>query len=183
MFRRARQVGAARRRRATRPEQRVTRFDLWREHLILEVAVGDPDLFRQREDLLRLGDIAGEWFLAGDAFQLALAAIDGVDDLLEVLDARLVGSRHPDCIDSGIGDHLGDRRIRSGITDVEVARVRGGGGRVLLVRAPDPEHVGVADTLHSAHVELRVEAAADESDAESLRHQPFSGRTKDFIRS
>ena len=65
-------------------------FDLRREELVLEVAVLEPDALHQLGDLLRLGDVARERLLAGDAVQRPAPALDRVDDLLDVLDARLV---------------------------------------------------------------------------------------------
>ena len=44
------------------------------------------------------------------------------DDLLDVLDARVVRAGEPDRVDRRIGDHVGDRRIRLRLADVELAR-------------------------------------------------------------
>ena len=101
---------------------------------------------------------------------VALAALDRVDDLLDVLDARVVRAAEPDRVDRGIGDHVGDRRVRLRVADVELARA-----------APPPTRRSSAFGLQTPstsasrtprqrlHVEARVEAAADEADAEPLR--------------
>ena len=126
-----------------------------------------PDTLHQLGDALRFGDVSRQRLLARDALERSLAALDRVDDLFDVLDARLIRSGQPDRVDRRIGDHVGDRRVRLRVADVERARQLGRRRRVLLVRAPDAEHVGIAHGAKRLHVKARIEAAADERDAES----------------
>jgi hypothetical protein len=92
-------------------------------------------------------------------------------ELLDVLQARVVRSRKPNRIDRGVGHHVGDRGVGLRVANVEVARERRGGGRVLRVRTPDAAHVGVAHGRPSAQVKLGVESTADKPDAESRAHR------------
>src|SRR5262249_31348952 len=150
----------------TRPDERAPGLDLWREQLVLEVAVRDTGALYEVEDLLGLGDVAGERFLARNTLELSLPAFERVDDLLHGLDAGVVMAGEPDRVDCGIGAHVGDRRVGFRFAHLELARQGSGGGGVLLVRAPDAAHVGVAHGLPALEMELRVEAGADKADAE-----------------
>jgi hypothetical protein len=141
----------------------MPRLDLRGEHLVLEVSGRHADFLREADDFLRFGDVAGERFLASDAEELTPSAFDGVGDLLEVLDAGLIRAGDPDGVDVRVGNHVADRRIGLRLSDVDLARIRGGDRRVLLVRAPDAEDVAVANAFHAEHVELGVEAGADEA--------------------
>ena len=130
-----------------------------------------PDTPNELQDLLRLGDVAGERFLAGDPLEGSLAGFYCVYEFFDVLDARVVRPAHPDRFDLRVGDHVRDGRVRFGVADVERARERRSRCRILLVRAPDTAHIGVADGLEALDVEAWVEAAADEADAEGFgRH-------------
>src|SRR2546422_495268 len=103
-----------------------------------------------------------------------------IADLFHVLDAGVVPAAQPERVDLRVRHHLGDRAVRVRLTEVEVARQ---GGRLLGVlwgRAPHPAHVRIAHRLEGVQVEPRVEAAADEPDAEStschyVRPSPFPG--------
>ena len=53
--------------------------------------------------------------------------------------------------------------------DIERIRERRGRAGVLRIRAPDAEHIGVANRAERLEVELRDEAAADEADAQPAR--------------
>ena len=118
----AREIGTTRRRRAARPEQLAPRLDLRREQLVLEISVRDPGSLHQLGDALRLGHVSRQRLLARDALERSLPALDRVHDLLDVLDARLIRPRQPDRVDRRIGDHVGDRRVRLRVADVERAR-------------------------------------------------------------
>jgi hypothetical protein len=97
-----------------------------------------------------------------------LAALDGRDDLLDVLDAGVIRSGQPDRVDRLVRDHVGDRRIGPRRADVELPRVRGRALRVLLVRAPDAENVRVPDAAPSLNVKAGIETTSDESDTEAF---------------
>ncbi len=116
----------------------------------------------------RFGDVPRQRLLARDSGERAFAALDRVDDLLDVLDARVIRPGEPDRVDRRIGDHVGDRRIWFRVADIEVAGELRGRRGVLLVRTPDAEDVGVAHRAKGLQVEARVESAADERDAEPL---------------
>ena len=62
-----------------------------------------------------------------------------------------------------------------------VARKRRRRRGVLLVRTPDAEHVGVAHAAKRLHVEARIEAAADESNAEPARCGVSIARRDSFL--
>src|SRR5439155_14467284 len=112
LLRRPGEVGAAGERRAAGPDDGAPLRHGGRERLVLEIAVSDPGLFRELEDSLRFGDIAGERLLAGDPAKLSLAARDRVRDLLEVLDAREVRAAQPERVDRGVGHHLRHRAVQ-----------------------------------------------------------------------
>src|SRR5690349_4525788 len=105
----------------------------------------ETDALHHLRYALRFGDIAREWLLTGDAPEIALATLDRLDDLLDVLDAGVIRSREPDRVDARIGDHVGNRLERFALADVELVRVRRGGGGVFPVRAPDAADVAVAN--------------------------------------
>jgi len=94
-----------------------------------------------------------------------------VDDLLDVLDARLVGAAEPEGIDRRVGDHLGDALVGARGADVEVAGELRGTGGIGLVRRPDAEDIGIAHPLPGLDVEAGVEAGTDEADTERSRHE------------
>src|SRR5690606_14962128 len=121
----------------------------------------------QPGNLLGLGDVARQRLFTRDALQRALARADGVDDLLDVLDARMVGTAQPDGVDRGIGDHGGDALEGPGLAYAKVAREARGARGILWIGAPDAKHVGVADALPALDVKPRVEAGTDESNAET----------------
>ena len=57
------------------------------------------------------------------------------------------------------------------VAHVEITRVLGGRRRVLRIRAPHAQHVGIADVTEALNVEAGVEARADEADTETItRH-------------
>src|SRR5262245_40259943 len=99
LLRGASEIRAARRSGAPGPGKVASCFHVRREELILEVAVLETRAFHQRRDLFCFGDIAGERLLAGKAGKLALPALNDVDDLLDVLDARVIRSCEPDGVD------------------------------------------------------------------------------------
>ena len=167
LLRGAREERPARRRSTARPQQLAARFHMRRKELVLEVARLQPDTLHEPRDLLCLGDVPRERLLAGDALERALAGLDRVDDLLDVLDARLIRAAEPERVDARVGDHRGDALVRLRLADLEIPcqtrRARG----VLRVWAPDAEYVGVADALPGLDVEAGVETGTNEADAET----------------
>src|SRR5262249_25596404 len=92
---------------------------------------------------------------------------------LDVLDARLVGTQEPDCVDLRVGDHRRDRPVGPARADVESAPEGGRGLGALAVRAPDADDIAVAHADPRPHVKSRDEAAANEADTETpLLHAP-----------
>ncbi len=164
----AREVGTAGELGAAGPDQVAAGLDLGREKLVLEVASGEVDPLRQLADLRRLGHVASQRLFAGDALELAPPSLDGVDDLLEVLDPCLVGAADPQRVDGRVRDHLGDGAIRLGPAHVHLPRQSRGGRGILVVRTPDAENVGIPHAGPGPDVELGIEPAADESDPQTL---------------
>src|SRR5688572_12164795 len=160
------EVGPPGVRRAPGPDERLARLDLWREELVLEVSRGDTEAPNELDHLLRFGNVAGERLLAGDPFELALPGLHRADDLLDVLDPRVVRPAEPDRVDRRVGDHVGDGRVCLRLADVVLSRQLGGRRRVLSVRTPDSADVRGAHGLKSLDVKPGVEPAADETDAE-----------------
>ena len=113
-----------------------------------------------------LGDVARERLLAGDALQRAPAAGDRIHDLLDVLDARVIGATQPDGVDFGVGDHLGNALEGAGEAHVELLRQRGGLGGTHAVGTPDTGDGAFADAPPALDVEAGVESRPDEPDAE-----------------
>ena len=167
---RAREVGSPRRCRAARPEQGAPRLHVRREQLILQIARHEADARREIAHLARLGHVTRERLLAGEPAQRAAATLDRVHDRLDVLHARLVRSAEPERVDGWIRHHLLDGRVGAAVADVELPRERRGAFGIGAVGAPHAAHVGVADAGKGLDVEARVEAAADEADAETLAH-------------
>src|SRR5687768_13370699 len=165
---RTREIGTPRRRRAAGPDELVARLDLRGEELVLEVPGRDADSLHELHDLLRFGDVPRERLLAGDPLQLALALLDRGDDLLDVLQTRVVRPRQPDRIDVGIDHHVGNRLVGLRVADVQLARELCGGRSVLRVRAPDAANIAVPNGGPSTQMELRVESAPDEPHPETL---------------
>ena len=122
----------------------------------------------QLHHLARLGHVAGQGLLAGNAHQLADAPLEGFHDFFHVLDPSVVGSADPETVDGRIGNHLGNGSIGLGFTHPQGARVRRGFLCIGRVGRPDPEHIGIPDGLPGQDVELGNEAASDEADAESF---------------
>ena len=112
--------------------------DLRREDLVLEVAVVRFDARDEIATLVRLGDVARERLLAREALERSAPALDRVDDLLDVLDARVIRAGEPDRVDRRIGDHVGDRLVGAAVADVELARERRGAVGVLAVGLQTP---------------------------------------------
>src|ERR1700722_20500905 len=81
----------------------------------------------------------------------------------------MIGTGQPEGVDIRIRDEIADRSEGFCFSDIQFPRERGGAGGVLLVRAPYAAHVRVADGAECLHVKARVEAAADEPDAKTLR--------------
>ena len=75
----------------------------------------------------------------------------------------MVRTAKPDRIDSGVRNHVPDRRVEFGFTDFQgmrkIRRVR----RIVRVRTPDASDIGVANAHESLQVKTGVEAAADDS--------------------
>src|SRR5512138_1699696 len=163
-FSRAREIGATGKRSSPRPDQILAARNVWCEELILEITGIQLYTCGELRHFLRFADIAREWFLACETEQRRAVA-HRADDLLDVLDARVVGSAQPDCVDRGVGDHFSDRSECARVTNFRFSRVRGRCPCMLCVGTPDSANVGVANSGESLNVKTRVEAAADESDA------------------
>src|SRR5690606_8706015 len=101
----ARQIRPAGETRSPSPDAAPTLLHVRREKLILEVSMLQAGPLDQPGDLERFGDRTGQWLLAGDASQGAPVALDGVDQLLDVVDAGVIGAAEPDRLDAWIGDH------------------------------------------------------------------------------
>jgi len=155
------------RRGATRPGQGMARLDLRCEQLVLQVAVRDPRAVDQRQHALGFRDRAPQRLLAGDALEIPASSLHGVDDFFDVLEPPMVGPGQPERVDGGIRNHVANRSEWFRVADVETTRALGCGGRMGVRRAPDTEHVGVANRSERLQVESRVETAADEADTET----------------
>src|SRR5204862_4823715 len=107
LSRRASEVWPARKLRAPGPEQHAADFDLRCKHLILQIAMREPDLVYQLEHPFRFCDIARQRFLAGDADQFAFAALDGTDHLFHDFDAGVGRAGGPERVDPRILCHRG----------------------------------------------------------------------------
>src|SRR3954468_5531071 len=92
LLRGAGEIRTAGQRGATRPYQLAAAGDVWREELVLQIPGVESDAPGEIENLLRLGDVASEGLLAGEAAQGADPILDGADDLFDVGDARLIGT-------------------------------------------------------------------------------------------
>ncbi len=124
LLRRARQVGSARSSAAPRLQTiSLPRTTPGREELVLEVAVEQADLLDQLEHPARFRGVASERLLARHTRRSSpLPDSMASDDLLHHLDPGEVGRADPECVDAGIGHHLGDRAIDLGVADAELAR-------------------------------------------------------------
>ena len=155
---------------AAMPQQLAPPGDGRREDLVLQVAVGEAGLGRERTHPLRLGDGAGKGLLAGHPTQRR-SRTHGGHHRFQVLDARVVRPAQPDRIDGRVGGHRLDRGERPGVAHVELTGQRCRLFGVLAAGAPAPAHVGVPHPDHRPDVEAGDEPAADEPDAE-----PSAGR-------
>jgi hypothetical protein len=146
----------------------MARLNLRREDLVLQVAMRDTGALDQPNDVRSLGDGARQRLLAGNAAQSPLAGLERVDDLLDVLDPRMIRAGQPEGVDRRIRDEIADRREAFCGSDIQTPRQRGGAAGVLLVRTPYAAHVGIAHPAECLHVKARVEPAADESNPKTL---------------
>ena len=175
LFRGAREVGPSRRRRAARPEQLASQFrPAARRPGSRDSRARSRCASRDRATFFASATLRASGFSqampASVPFPLSIACT-----ISSTFSMRAwFGPGEPDRVDRRIGDHVGDRRVRLRRADVEVARELRGRRGVLLVRAPDAEHVGVAHGAKCLEVKARVEAAADERDAESLCSRPVA---------
>ena len=135
----AREIGPARRCGSTTPGQGMAGFHLRREHLVFQVAVGESRALNQGEDALRFRDRPCQRLLAGDAAERPFAALDGIDDFLDVLDAPMVGSRQPERVDRGIGDHFanaGNRAVLSPTSSLRACSAAAAAFRAVGLQMP-----------------------------------------------
>src|SRR4051812_10239845 len=96
LFRRAREVRTSGRRRAARPDECATRFHVRPETLILEVTVRNLGFPHQLQNVHSFSGVSSERLLARDALEWTLSLVVRCDDLLDVLDAGMIGTRQPD---------------------------------------------------------------------------------------
>ena len=145
LFRRAREVRSPGKCGASCPDELFSASDLGCEELILEIACVEPDAFCQTRHRFRFGDVSPERFFAGEPAQLAGAVSNCGNDFFYVGDARLIGAAQPDRVDARIRDHRADGFVRLRVTHFEPSGQCRGRGCVFWIRAPDAEHVSVAD--------------------------------------
>jgi hypothetical protein len=107
------EIGAAGQGHSAPPDDLLSADDRRLEDLVFEVAVEQRSRLDEGEDLSRLGEVAGEGLLTGEADELRAAAADAVDDLLDDLDTQVVRGRDPERIDGGIAGELGERAVDS----------------------------------------------------------------------
>ena len=157
-------------RRAARPQQFVPGLGVRREQLILEIARLQAHAPGEVTHALRLRHVARQRFLAGESTQRSLAGADRVDDLLDILDPRLIRSTEPDGIDRGVGHHVGDRPVCFRFADIQFPRQRCSTLGTFPRRTPDTEDISITDSAKRLNMEARVEPAADEADSEPCTH-------------
>ena len=90
--------------------------------LIFEISVTESDAFYQLNDSCCLSHIPRQWFFAGQTFKRSAPAFNRRHDLFDILDTRVIRPAEPDGLDFGIGNHVADRAIDSGLTDIERVR-------------------------------------------------------------
>ncbi len=100
------QIRAPGERGAAGPDQMPPVLHLRREQLVLQISGVEPHALHERVHLLRFGHVAGQRLLAGEPPQRSARPRSIVlDDLLDVLDAGVVGAAQPEGVDFGIGHH------------------------------------------------------------------------------
>src|SRR5688572_10386006 len=167
-----RQVGTSGGRRPARPQQCLPGLDMRSKELVFEIPGRHADTANHQVQPLRLSDVPRQRLFAGDAPQLAEPATNGVHNLLDVLDPRMVGTAQPAGVDFLVSDQVADRAIRLGLADIQLSSQCRRGGRVRRVRAPDAYNISIADATPALKVKSCVEAAADECYAKALgRHE------------
>ncbi len=176
LLRRPCEIRSSGKARAARPRDCPSVLDLGREYLVLQVPVVQSGSRNQLRYALCLGDGARQRLLTRNAEELSSAALEGVDDFLDVLDPREVRSAQPDRIDRGVCDQVGDRLDRARLADTELAGQGGRFGGAFGMRTPHTKNVRVAHADESVQMKLRIESTADETNAESSRGHCREGR-------
>src|SRR5688572_3390746 len=166
------------------PQQLLACLDVRREELVLEIAGFHANATDHEVHALRFGNIARERLLTRDALQLTAAAMNRIDDLLDVLDARMVRAAQPDRVDVLVHHHFGDGCVGLRRTYVEFARQAGRRRSVRRMGTPYSDDVGIANAAPGLQVKTGVEATADERDAEALgSHELWDCRSSELPRS
>src|SRR6185312_16897702 len=156
---------------AAGPDELLSRLDVRREQLVLEVAGRYADALHELDQLLRFRHSPPERLLTRDSLQLALSALHRGDDLLHVGKARLIGPAEPDRFDGGVGHHLANGLVRLRVADADIPRELRRRRGIRWVRAPHAEHIGVTHAAPALDVEARVESRADKSYTKPFRHR------------
>src|SRR5678815_1508521 len=130
--------------------------------------------------LLSVSDVSRQRLLARNAFERR-TVFHRAHNLFNVVDARLIGTAEPDCVDRWIGYELGNCLVPASITDLEISRKLRSGFGVLRVGTPHTPDIRVANGRECLDVEAGVESAPDESDSNC--HLVRCTGTRVFIRS
>jgi len=124
-------------------------------------------LLQQLDHLAGFRHIPGERLFARDSDQLTNAAFERVDDLLHVLHTPMVRTTDPQAINGRVSNHVRDGCIGLGLTHVQASGIRRSFLGIVLIGAPDAEHIGVSDRLPGQDVEFGDESASYEADSQT----------------
>src|SRR5258708_26198204 len=167
LFGSAREIRPPGERGASRPDQLLAARDIRSKELILHITGIESRTFCETRNRFCLGDISRERLLACETAQFPTAIANRSDDFFHVRDARRVWSTKPDGIDAWICDHVANRAVRFRVANSEPSRECRCCRSILRIRAPDSEHVCIANASEAHDVEARVESASNEANPQS----------------
>ena len=165
---RACEIGPAGERHGAAPDDLLAALDRRREHLVLQIAGGEPGVVGKRDHGAGLCEIARERLLAGNAAQ-PLAALHRLVDRLHGGNPDVVGREDPKRIHILRLDQLVERGMGGAGAEAELVGAFSERGAALFRRAVDPGDGAVAHAGEGFEMEAGDEARADHPDTQRLQ--------------
>ena len=165
---RAREIGPAGERYGAPPDDLLPALNRRREHLVLQIAGGEPGVGGERDHGAGLCEVARKRLLAGNAAQ-PLAALHRLVDRLHGGNPDVVGREDPERIHVLRLDQLVERGMGGAGAEVELVGALGQPGAALFRRAVDPGDRAIAHAGEGFEVEAGDEARADHPDTQRLQ--------------
>jgi hypothetical protein len=122
---------------------------------------------RKLQHLFGFGHIPPERFFTSYPDHLALPGFQRVDNFFHHLYPGKIRGTYPESIDVGVGNHVRNRSIAVGLSDIQLSSQ---GCRFLccLIFADNTQDVGIPHTNPRADVESSDESSSDDADTNSF---------------